>query len=60
MEFIINEEQINFILQRLGEIPAKISFDAISLLKSLPRRVENEHKQNPINAGASNCGNPAI
>jgi hypothetical protein len=36
MEFKITEKQINDILLVLGEIPAKLSFNVIAELRSLP------------------------
>lgn len=37
MKFEITEEQINALLQVLGEIPSKLSFNVIMMLKQLPQ-----------------------
>ncbi len=38
-EFLIKEEQIQTVLGVLGEVPAKLSFNAMSLMVSLPLHI---------------------
>jgi hypothetical protein len=37
MKYLITEEQLNFIINKLGEVKAKHSFNALSILSSLPK-----------------------
>lgn len=41
-QFIITEEQRNFIIAALGEVVAKISYRPISILQGLPLCVEEK------------------
>lgn len=49
-EFIITEAQINFIIQPLGEMAAKLSFDAITLLKTLPVHSHEKPAESSVSA----------
>jgi hypothetical protein len=44
-KFIITEEQVNEVLQILGEVPAKFSFKAIALLNSGLSKIEEEPEE---------------
>jgi hypothetical protein len=41
-QYLINEQEVNYLIQSLGEVPAKISYKPINLLQKLPIYVENK------------------
>lgn len=45
MKFEITLEQLNFVLQRLGKVESDISYDPITLLRSLPKIEEKKEEQ---------------
>lgn len=45
MKYVITEEQLNLVMQALGEAPAKISFKALYVLNTLDKLPDNVEQE---------------